>query len=132
MLQPLQRRILVAWAIALLGTGVGATGFQQAVLWYQHPFAGVLITPQGIVSSIGLPTWSGIEQGLRFPDRPLSIEGVDLTRSHGAYAARTWDQVVDEAAKAGRSNVAVRVATAGGERELDLRLGRLDSTSWWL
>ncbi len=132
MLHPSQRRYWAAWAIALVTTYVGASAFQQAVGWYQHPFAGVLIAPQGLVSSIGMPTWSGIEQGLRFPDRPLSIDGVSLTPSHGEYAARTWDRVIDEAAALGHRSVHVRVATGGGERELDLRLDRLDSTSWWL
>jgi signal transduction histidine kinase len=132
MIQSQQRRALAVWVIALLGAFVGATAFQQAVLWYQHPFAGVLITPQGIVSSIGLPTWSGIEQGLRFPDRPLSVDGVDLTQSHGAYAARTWDRVVDAAANRGRPTVDVRFSTAGGERVVELRLERLDPASWWL
>jgi signal transduction histidine kinase len=132
MLQPLHRRIFLAWAIALLGTCVGATGLQQAVLWFDHPFAGVLITPQGIVSSIGLPTWSGIEQGLRFPDRPLSIDGLDLTASHGQQGARIWDRTVDEAAGRGSPTVAVRVSTASGERDVELRVTRIDSTSWWL
>jgi signal transduction histidine kinase len=132
MLQPLHRRIFLAWAIALLGTCVGATGLQQAVLWFDHPFAGVLVTPQGIVSSIGLPTWSGIEQGLRFPDRPLTIDGLDLTASHGTEGARIWDRAVDEAARRGSPTVAVRVSTASGERDLALRVTRIDSTSWWL
>ena len=128
----LQKRPLTAWFIALVTTCVGAIAFQHAVQWYQHPFAGVLITPQGIVSSIGLPTWSGIEQGLRFPDRPLSIDGKSMTASDGGYAARTWDRAVDDAASHGNPTVHVRVATEGGEREFDLRVERLDSTSWWL
>src|ERR1700733_1928375 len=132
MLYPSQRRYWAAWAIALLTTYAGASAFQQAVRWYQHPFAGVLITPQGIVSSIGMPTWSGIEQGLRFPDRPLSIDGVPLTSSRGEYAARAWDRAIDEAVALGHRSVHVRVAASGGEREIDLRLERLDSTSWWL
>jgi signal transduction histidine kinase len=132
MLQPLQRRIFVAWAIALCGTCIGATALQQAVLWYQHPFAGVLVTPQGIVSSIGLPTWSGIEQGLRFPDRPLAIDGDDLSAAGGRQAARMWDRAVDQAAKAGHATVTVRMATAAGDRDFELRVERLDSVSWWL
>ncbi len=129
---PSRRRSLSAWLIAFVATCVGVIAFQQAVRWYQHPFAGVLITPQGIVSSIGLPTWSGIEQGLRFPDRPLSIDGVDLKPSQGGYSARLWDRAVDDAASAGRPSVHVRVASETGEREIDLRVERLDSTSWWL
>jgi signal transduction histidine kinase len=128
----LQKRSLTAWVIALIAICVGAVAFQQAVRWYQHPFAGVLITPQGIVSSIGLPTWSGIEQGLRFPDRPLSIDGKSVTPSLGGYAARTWDRAVDDAASLEHPSVHVRVATGSGVREMDLRVERLDSTSWWL
>jgi signal transduction histidine kinase len=127
-----QRRSLTAWFIALFTTCVGAVAFQQAVRWYQHPFAGVLVTPQGIVSSIGLPSWNGIEQGLRFPDRPASIEGVTLVRSRGSYPGRSWDRAIDEATAAGHRSVHVRFVTESGERELDLRIERLDSTSWWL
>jgi signal transduction histidine kinase len=127
-----QRRSLTAWVIVIIATCVGAVAFQQAVRWYQHPFAGVLITPQGIVSSIGLPSWSGIEQGLRFPDRPVSIDGVTLAHARGGYPGRTWDRAVDDATSTGHRSIHVRFATEGGEREIDLRLERLDSTSWWL
>jgi signal transduction histidine kinase len=124
--QPSQRSLLAAWVIALVGATVGAISLQQAVRWYQHPFPGVLITPQVIVSSIGLPTWSGIEQGLRFPDRPLSIDGI------GVQDVKTWDRAVDDATRNGATSVHVRFDTAGGERDVDLRLERLDSVSWWL
>jgi signal transduction histidine kinase len=91
-----------------------------------------LITTDGNVSSIGLPTWSGVEQGLRFPDRMMSIDGVDVVPTHGDYAAQTWDRVVNEAATRGNASVHVRVATAAGPRELDLPLRRIDAASWWL
>ncbi len=111
---------------------VAAVALQEAASWYGHPFPGVLITADGNVSSIGMPTWSGVEQGLRFPDRIVSIEGVDVVPAHGEYAARAWDRTVNDAAARGLSSVHVRVATAKTERELDLRLERLDAASWWL
>jgi signal transduction histidine kinase len=130
---PPPTRISVTVAvIAVVALCVAAVAFQKAASWYGHPFPGVLITADGNASSIGMPTWSGVEQGLRFPDHMLSIDGVEVAPSHGQYSARAWDRVVDEAAARGLESVHVRVATAKGERELDLRLERLDAASWWL
>jgi signal transduction histidine kinase len=129
---PQQRSAPAAWIIALIAACLGAVSLDRAVSWYQHPFAGVLITPQGIVSSIGLPTWSGIEQGLRFPDRPVAIDGKSLTDSRGEFASRTWDQTVEEASRLGHETVHVRFVTESGEREIDLRVEPIDSASWWV
>jgi signal transduction histidine kinase len=118
--------------IALAAVCLTAAALHNAASWYGHPFPGILITSDGNVSSIGMPTWSGVEQGLRFPDHVMSIDGVDVAPTHGDYAAQTWDRVVNEAAAGGRAAVHVRVATTRGERDLDLRLGRLDAASWWL
>jgi signal transduction histidine kinase len=111
---------------------VAAVAIHNATGWYGHAFPGVLITGDGNVSSIGMPTWSGIEQGLRFPNHFLSIDGVAVVPAHHEYAARAWDRAVDDAAARGQASVRVRVATATGERVLDLRLERLDAVSWWL
>ncbi|HTB75721.1 MAG TPA: HAMP domain-containing sensor histidine kinase [Polyangiaceae bacterium] len=121
--------VLVIAAVAIC---VAAVALQKGASWYGHPFPGVLITADGNVSSIGMPTWSGVEQGLRFPDRILSIDGVEIAPEHGEYAARAWDRVVSDAAAHDLASVHVRVATTAGERELDLRMGRLDAASWWL
>jgi signal transduction histidine kinase len=129
---PQQRNATAALIIALFTACLGAVSVDRAVRWYGHPFAGVLITPQGIVSSIGLPTWSGIEQGLRFPDHPLTIDGQSLTDPHGLFAASIWDHAVEEAARLGHETVHVRFATEAGERDLDLRVEPIDSASWWL
>ena len=118
--------------IGMVAVCVAAVALQNAVKWYGHPFPGLLITADGNVSSIGMPNWSGIDQGLRFPDGVLSIDDVPVVSVHGEYAARAWDRVVSEAAAEGRPSVHVHVATATGERELDLRLERLDPASWWL
>src|SRR5580704_11980666 len=109
---------IAAWIIAVAAACITATAFQQAAHWYQHPMAGILATPDGNVSSIGLPTWSGIDQGLRFPDRLLSIDGVAVTRSRTAYAGRVWDRAVEEADSQGHPSVHARVATVHGERDV--------------
>jgi signal transduction histidine kinase len=111
---------------------VAAVALRNATVWYGHAFPGVLITSDGDVSSIGMPTWSGIEQGLRFPNHFLSIDGVAVVPARGEYAARAWDRAVDDAAARQQAYVQVRVAVGAGERELDLRLEQLDAVSWWL
>jgi nitrogen-specific signal transduction histidine kinase len=103
----------------------------HAVQWYGHPFPGVLVTADGCVSSIGMPDWSGLEQGLRFPDRVQTIDGISVG-GRAEFPARAWDREVDAAFAAGLASVHVRVLAHGGERELDLRLSRLDAASWWL
>jgi signal transduction histidine kinase len=123
---------IAAWITAVGAACITAVAFQNAAHWYQHPIAGLLATPDGNVSSIGLPTWSGIDQGLRFPDRLLSIDGVAVTRSRTRYAGRVWDRAVEEADSHGHTSVHVQVATEHGERHVDLQLAHLDAVSWWL
>ncbi|HEY6460883.1 MAG TPA: hypothetical protein VIY73_12055, partial [Polyangiaceae bacterium] len=72
--------------------------------WYGHPFPGVLVTPDACVSSIGMPDWSGLEQGLRFPDRFETIDGVSLA-GRGELPGRAWDRAVDAAFAADRASV---------------------------
>jgi len=108
---------------------VATIALRGATSWYAHPFPGVLVTPSGNVSSIGLPNWSGIEQGLRFPDRILSVDGIGMERRD---AARTLYAATERAYALGDGVVHVRVATAMGERNLDLRIDLLDGASWWL
>ncbi len=119
-------------AIAMAAALLAAVALQQAAEWYQHPFPGILLTPEGNVSSIGMPTWDGIEQGLRFPDRIVSVDGAPLKSSGGEYAARAWDRAIAKADRERHPSVHVEVLTATGSRQLDLRLGALDEASWWL
>jgi signal transduction histidine kinase len=123
---------LSVWAIAAVAAVVIAASASRAVRWYGHSFPGLLITSDGSVSSVGMPTWSGFEQGLRYPDRVQSVDGLALDDSRGDYPAQVWDRAVDAAVARGQASVHVRVATAHGARELDLRLEHLDAESWWL
>ncbi len=105
-----------------------------AASWYRRPFAGVLVDPDGRVSSFGLPGWDGIRKGLRYPDTILSIDGDELRppRDGRTYRATTWDRAVDAAARAGRDHVHVRVRTASGVRDLDLAITELDPLAFWV
>ncbi len=123
---------LGAWVIAFATLGVVAMVLPQATAWYGRPIAGLLLVPDGTVSSIGMPGWSGIEQGLRFPDRVITVDGVAVVSTDGECPARAWDRVVDAAAQRGDESVRARIATSTGERDVDLRLMRLDPTCWWL
>src|SRR5580700_1174164 len=129
---PAPRTSLAVWVIASVAVVVASVAVREAALWYGHPFPGVLVTSDGVVSSIGMPTWSGIEQGLRFPDRLVSIDGVAVGAKNGDYAARAWDRAVEDAERRGETSVRVQVETAQGHRDLTLRLNRLGAGSWWL
>jgi signal transduction histidine kinase len=133
MVDPPSKTPVALWTLAAIAVLSIAFAMSNAVRWYGHAIPGLLVTADGSVSSIGMPTWSGIEQGLRFPDRAESIDGARVESARGEYPARAWDRAVDAAVAAHRSTVHVVVQTAGGERrELDLRVGPLDAGSWWL
>jgi signal transduction histidine kinase len=120
--------VLIAFAAMCLA----AVALHGAVRWYDHPFAGVLVGPGYEISSIGLPTWDGFEKGLRFPDRVVSVDGVELGTSGSPASIRRWDEAVERGAREGRSIVHARVDTHEGTREVDLQIGRLDTSVWWL
>jgi signal transduction histidine kinase len=120
-----------AYVLALFLAGVGLVSGASALAWYGHPFPGVFIDSHLTVSNTGLPTWDGIRQGLRFPDRILAIDGDELPRDGGASPAARWDAAIDRAAREGRDRVHVRVATASGERELDLKVEPFGASAWW-
>ena len=119
------------WPVLLTGlvmiciAGVAVHG---ATVSYGLPIAGLLVTPDAVISNTGLPTWSGVQQGLRYPDRVLKADGVDITSPPpGEYPATAFDAVVARAAKAGRPSVAVEVQTANGVRKCELAIERIGS-----
>jgi signal transduction histidine kinase len=105
---------------------------RSAVASYGMPVAGVLVTPDAVVSDLGLPNWSGIRQGLRFPDRITEVDGQELTGSvERKYRAVAFDHAVTDAFQHGRPSVRVKVKTADGTRQLDLEVQRLGPLAWW-
>jgi signal transduction histidine kinase len=125
-----RRWILAAITVAaLLVGGVGARG---AVRWYERPFPGVLVDPDGVVSNVGLPSWEGFQRGLRYPDRVVEVNGWPLESYAGRYRASTWDTAVEQAAREGRRTVRARFETNSGPRDVELSLVPLDPLVWWL
>src|SRR6266536_3117615 len=117
---------------ALLAFCLASVALREAVIYYGRPIAGVLVVPDGTVSNTGLPTWSGIRKGLRFPDRIVEVEGHNITQpAPNEYPAVAFDRAVAEAAVHGRRSVSVKVETADGLRALELDLEPLGPLAWW-
>jgi signal transduction histidine kinase len=129
---PQQRRVrFTIFVLGLAAASVAAMAMHQAIRWYDHPVAGLLLTPQQQVCAVGMPDWDGFAQGLRFPDRVVFVDGVDLAALPAPQASSAWDTAVENAVRRGASKVHVRVATSGGLRELDLRIQPLAPGLWW-
>jgi signal transduction histidine kinase len=130
---PLTRQPRLIAALALAGLVFALFSLRHAVRWYAHPFGGILLDPDGQVSSFGLPAWDGFRQGLQYPDQILEVDGRPLVVPPGGSSrAETWDRAVEAAARAGHPTVHVRAHTSGGDRELDLRIDRLDPIAFWM
>ncbi|WP_437666089.1 ATP-binding protein [Sorangium sp. So ce1182] len=110
---------------------LGGFGMRSALSWYERPFPGVLLDPDGVVSSVGLPSWEGFQKGLRYPDRVIAVNGWRLESTAGRYRASTWDAAVEQAAREGRRTVHARVETRDGLRDVDLTLVPFDPLAWW-
>jgi signal transduction histidine kinase len=118
--------------MALFAFSVLSVAIYDAVGFHGAPIAGIWVDPDAAVSNSGLPSWDGLRQGLRFPDRIIEINGQDITRAApGEYRATAFDRAVAHAAEEGRTSVHVRVQTAQGVRDLDLVIERLGSRVWW-
>ncbi|AUX21976.1 sensor histidine kinase [Sorangium cellulosum] len=124
------RRWLLA-AVVLAALVLGGFGMRNALRWYERPFPGVLVDPDGVVSSIGLPSWEGFQKGLRFPDRIVEVNGWRLESTTGRYRASAWDAAVEQAAREGRRTLHARVETRDGLRDVELSLVPLDPLAWW-
>jgi len=107
--------------------GLCATGY------YNRPFPGVLVDAEGIVSSLGLPSWPGFHQGLAFPDQLVEVEGEDLSTRPSAERAKALDRAV-EAAKDRASIHACFTTSRPGppKRCVELPIMPLDPLAWWL
>ncbi|WP_438029326.1 ATP-binding protein [Sorangium sp. So ce233] len=124
------RRWLLA-AVVLAALVLGGFGMRNALSWYERPFPGVLVDPDGVVSSLGLPSWEGFQKGLRFPDRVVEVNGWRLESTAGRYRASVWDAAVEKAVREGQRSVRARVETAEGLRDVELTLVPFDPLAWW-
>ncbi|WP_437536147.1 HAMP domain-containing sensor histidine kinase [Sorangium sp. So ce726] len=124
------RRWLLA-VVVLAALVLGGSGMRSALSWYERPFPGVLVDPDGVVSSVGLPSWEGFQKGLRYPDRVVEVDGWRLESTAGRYRASAWDAAVERAAREGHRSVHARVETAEGLRDVELSLVPFDALAWW-
>ena len=118
----------------VMGAGalvVAALAIPAAISWHSHPIAGVLLDPNAVVSSLSSPKWDGPRQGLRFPDRIVSVGNSDLSALPGNKRGRKFDTIVNVGAAAGLSEIPVVVERDAAQRGLKLKITRLDSGSWW-
>src|SRR5271154_1441618 len=127
-----QRVRFTVWVLGIVAAGVAAMAMHQAIRWYDHPVAGMLVTADLEVASVGEPSWDAFAHGLAYPDRVLGVDGLDLTALQGAAAIEAWGEAVESAVRRGARSVHARVRTRAGVRELDLRIDRLAPAVWWL
>jgi len=52
-----------------------------AYRWYQEPFLGLLLEPNNIVSRISDASWPAIEQGAKWPEQMVSLNGQPVTNA---------------------------------------------------
>ena len=100
--------LLVVSATLLAVTGTGA------VRSYGRPLPGVFVDPERVVSSVGWPSWSGVQAGLRYPDRVIAVDGVALSGAARDVGA-VWQDAIEGAARAHRDlRLDVRSGEGGG------------------
>ncbi|MEZ4301006.1 MAG: HAMP domain-containing sensor histidine kinase [Polyangiaceae bacterium] len=126
-------RLRWAFYIAMIGTvavmaviGLSATGY------YRKPFPGVLVDADGVVSSLGLPSWPGFRQGLAFPDQLVSVEGKDLRNEPGSIRARELDRVVERAGAKGHVTACFDTSRSPKPQCVTLPVQPLSPLAWWL
>ena len=117
--------------IAAAALALTLAAVTHAISWYGHPFAGVFVDRDLVVSSVAWPTWSGPRQGLHFPDRIVSIDGASLDHLDSDARIAAWERRIEDAVRTPRPTLQVEVSTATGERTLDLAVGRFNAAAWW-
>ncbi|MFT3769840.1 MAG: hypothetical protein QM820_30775 [Minicystis sp.] len=129
---PKHHRILFVSAFAVFLLAM--VPMRSTVSWYEHPVGGILLDPDGVVSSFGIPTWDGFRQQLRYPDQIIDVDGVPLSPPEGrGYRASVWDRAIAAAHREHRASVHVNVRKADGRVEPhDLAITRLDPTAFWM
>jgi signal transduction histidine kinase len=120
------------WILGLVAVTVAAMGLHHAIRWYDRPVGGVLLNQDLEVTGFGMPEGDGAAQGLMYPDRVIAVDGVDLSKLRGSSATEAWDRAVESADRSHVGRVKVRVLTRAGQRDLELRIGRLEPATWWM
>jgi two-component system sensor histidine kinase HydH len=123
------------WPLYVLGAAcvcLLVVAAAEAVSWYGHPVAGMLVDPGGVVSNIGLPGWEAKQGGLGFPDTVLRVDGRPLVAKPGRPRAEAWDEAVEAAFARHDDAVDALVQTQAGVRTVHLKVHRLEPVAWWI
>ena len=83
-LRPWQRRLLVG-LVGMLAVLVVAGNLISSSRWINHPFPGFFLYGNMAISPDFLPGWTGREEGLRFLDRVVAIDGKPISRPGEIY-----------------------------------------------
>jgi signal transduction histidine kinase len=129
---PKHHRIVFIVAVAVVAFAL--LPVRGAFSWFERPFAGILVDPDGVVSTFGMPSWDGFRHALHYPDQILEVDGRPLLppERHG-FRASVWDDQVAAAGRAGHPSVHLRVHKDGGRiEELDLAISRPDPAAFWM
>lgn len=127
---PKHRTVLFLAALAILAFALVPTWSAYRCLG--RTFGGLLVDPDGAVSTYGIPAWDGFQKNLTFPDRVLEVDGRPLVPGPGLpYAASVLDDAVAAARAAGRDHVHARVFIKKDQRaeDRDLTLSQLDAAA---
>lgn len=114
-----------------IGLLISMVALAAAVAAYDRPIGGILVDPQGIVFSMGFADWDGIQEGLRFPDALVSVEGTALRDVTALPKVTVWDEAVRQAWQRREKFVTATFTTGNGLRTVRLRVRRLEPIAWW-
>lgn len=111
---------------------LGGTALYHSLDWYGRPVAGALVDPGCRISNVGSTNWDATEQGFKFPDRIVGVDGAVLPADQ-RLCAQQWDAAVAAAHTAGRETVDAVVARGDGTRtHASFRITALTPVIWWL
>lgn len=69
----------VVGAVLVAICAMGALCFKNAVQWIDQPFPGFLVNERLVVGNFGRYEWTGVQAGLRYPDKVRKIDGAAVS-----------------------------------------------------
>jgi adenylate cyclase len=67
------------FGILLIVVMISVSSFMNAVRFLNRPFPGFLVTPRLVIANVGQPTWTGLQAGLKYPDKVIRVNGKRVT-----------------------------------------------------
>jgi class 3 adenylate cyclase len=72
-------------ALVLLFLALTVISYVNATSWIGKPFAGFLINQRLVVVDFGRDEWTGLREGMRYPDKILKADGRPIVSDHDLY-----------------------------------------------